>query len=87
MKPACKLSPNISCNTCKAQGHISPVCHKAVARDVTQDGSADKLQDLPQLAHTYDPSQQGASGYYAAANTVHAMYGSALNIPAPELPL
>ena len=85
MMPACKLSPNISCNTCKAQGHISPVCLKAVARVVTQDGSADHLQYSHQLALTYDPSQQSSPGYYATTNPVHAMYGLAHNMPTPEL--
>ena len=85
--PACKLSPNILCNTCKAQGHISPICLKAVARAVSQDGAADHTQDSHQLALTYDPSQQSAPGYYATANLVHAMYGSSHNMPTPELPL
>ena len=86
--PACKLSPSITCNTCKTQVHISPICLKAVARAVTHNGSNDHAQDLHQLALTYDPNQSAAPAqYYATANPVHAMYGSLHNMPTPELPI
>ena len=89
MIPACKLSPTITCNTCKSQGHISPVCLKAVARVTSQDGpSAQQQSDSAdsQLALTYDPSIP-AAGYYATANPVFAAYGNPHNLPTPEVPL
>ena len=90
MLPACKLSPTITCNTCKSQGHISPVCLKAVARVTSQDGPSTQQQSDStdsQLALTYDPSSPTAAGYYATANPVFAAYGNPHNLPTPELPL
>ena len=84
MMPACKMSPSITCNTCKAQGHISPVCLKAVARTVSQ--SAQPEPNPSQLALTYDSGQPAASSFYAPASA-QVLHGAAHNIRTPQLPL
>ena len=85
MMPACKMSASITCNTCKAQGHISPVCLKVVARTVSSQ-SAQPEQNSGQLALTYDSSQTAASSFYAPASA-QVFHGAAHNIPTPQLPL
>ena len=73
MMPQCKLSPSVSCNTCKQTGHISPVCsHAAAAR------SADTT--VPdQLAISYTPDSSAAAFYAPSASN--------FNMPAPQMPL
>ena len=85
MMPACKMSASITCNTCKAQGHISPVCLKAVARTVSSQPTQPE-QNSGQLALTYDPSQSAASSFYAPASA-QVFNSAAHNIPTPQLPL
>ena len=81
-----QLAPTAVCNSCKNQGHIAPVCLKAVARSTTaQDSTVSADSPSAPLALTYD--SPSALVYYASANPVYAAYGSSHNLPTPELPL
>ena len=75
MMPACKLSQNITCNTCKCPGHISAACGNSGARVVQGDSS---LPHIPN-ALDYFPA---TSSYVGASYTA-----SGHNRPTPELPL
>ena len=77
MMPACKLSANITCNTCKNPGHISSACHSGTTRAIQGDNS---LQHIPN-AIDYFPAS-ASSQYVGASYTA-----SAHNRPTPELPL
>ena len=77
MMPACKLSPNITCNSCKNPGHITAACGNSGARLVQSDSN--------QLSHI-----PNALDYFPAATSsyVGASYSaSGHNRPTPQLPL
>ena len=79
MIPQCKLPSNVTCNSCKSQGHIASVCTKSSsARASYIDSKADSgalLQQLP-----YSPNPPVASSFYVPQ---HQQF----NQPTPELPL
>ena len=80
MMPACKMSPSISCNICKVQGHMAVVCGKTNARVIQ--GDQQQQQQFPAI----DYFPQGAAG--AAAQYVGSSFGvSNYNRPTPEAPL
>ena len=77
MMPACKLSANITYNTCKNQGHISSACHSGTTRAIQGDNS------LPHIPNAIDYFPAAASSQYVGASYT----ASAHNQPTPELPL
>ena len=79
MMPACKMSPSITCNICKAQGHMAAVCSKTSARVIQGDQNQQQQQQIPAI----DYFPQGA-----AAQNVGSSYAvSSYNRPTPEVPL
>ena len=79
MMPACKMSPSITCNVCKIQGHMAALCNKTNARVIQSD--QDQQQ---QLFPAIDCFPAGA----AATQYVGTTYGvSGYNWPTPEVPL
>ena len=83
--PQCKLSPNISCNSCKQSGHIAAVCERSSSvRATTLDHSTG---DSNQLQLQYSPGplvqqQPPASSFYVPQQGYQDY-----NQPTPELPL
>ena len=64
MVPQCKLSPNITCNSCKQSGHIAAVCERTSTVRAT---TTDNPPDLSQLQLQYSPgprAQSTASSFY-----------------------
>ena len=82
MMPACKMSPSITCNVCKIQGHMAAVCNKTNAR-VIQGDQNQQQQQFPAIDY-FPPGAAGA----AATQYVGTSYGvSGYNRPTPEVPL
>ena len=73
MVPQCKLSPTITCNSCKQSGHIAAVCERT---------ATDNPPDLSQLQLQYSPGPPAASSCYVPQQGYQDF-----NQPTPELPL
>ena len=82
MVPQCKLSPNVTCNSCKQSGHIAAVCERTSTVRATV---ADNPPDPNQLQLQYSPGPPAhpkASSFYIPQQGYQNF-----NQPTPELPL